>query len=149
MVDSNIKKEHTKNFFDKMVITGGAGLKPKNTLKKVVKRFLFKILKTFLPKDRLKRFYSSDYNSLSPIMQKSFVSVVNEHLDYCLQAIENKTFLVFGKNDKETPLYMAKKFNKNIKNSTLLVVEDAGHFCFVEKPALFNFAVKEFLLKKE
>ncbi|MBR2614808.1 MAG: alpha/beta hydrolase [Clostridia bacterium] len=163
--ENNIKKPHiiahsfgarialklasqNKNFFDKMVITGGAGLKPKKTLKKVIKRWLFKFLKIFLPKERLKGFYSKDYNSLSPVMQKSFVKIVNEHLDGRLSKIENKTLLIYGSLDKETPLYMAKRFNKNIKNSSLFVIKGAGHFCFVEKPDLFNFTVKEFLLKK-
>ena len=62
--------------------------------------------------------------------------------------IENKTLLIYGSLDKETPLYMAKRFNKNIKNSSLFIIKGAGHFCFVEKPDLFNFTVKEFLLKK-
>ena len=158
--ENNIKKPHIiahsfgarialkLAFFDKMVITGGAGLKPKKTLKKVIKRWLFKFLKIFLPKERLKGFYSKDYNSLSPVMQKSFVKIVNEHLDGRLSKIENKTLLIYGSLDKETPLYMAKRFNKNIKNSSLFVIKGAGHFCFVEKPDLFNFTVKEFLLKK-
>jgi len=163
--EQNIKKPHViahsfgariavklasqnKNFFDKIVLTGGAGLKPKKTVKKTLKRLLFNFLKIFLPKERLKRFYSKDYNLLSPVMQQSFIKIVNEHLEGCLDKIENKTLLIYGSLDKETPLYMAKRFNKNIKNSSLFIIKGAGHFCFVEKPSLFNFTVKEFLLKK-
>jgi pimeloyl-ACP methyl ester carboxylesterase len=53
---------------------------------------------------------------------------------------------VFGKEDRTTPLYMAKKLNQKIKNSKLIIIEDAGHFAFAEKPWLFNVYLKECLL---
>ncbi len=134
------------NFFDKLVLTGAAGLKPKNTIKKRIKKLGFNFLKKFAPKEKLKCFYSSDYLALSPIMQKSFIKIVNETLDYALPYIQNQTLLVFGKEDKETPLYMAKRFNENIKNSRLKIIEGAGHFCFLDKPHTFNMEVREFLL---
>jgi pimeloyl-ACP methyl ester carboxylesterase len=132
--------------FDKMVLTGCAGLKPKNTLNKTTKKVLFNFLKKFVKKERLKRFYSSDYLSLDPIMQQSFIKIVSEHLDDCLINIENPTLLLFGQNDKQTPLYMAKRLKAGIKNSKLIIFENSGHFCFLDKPIKFNTEVKEFLL---
>ena len=132
--------------FDKLVLTGCAGLKPKATLSKALKKTAFNLLKKFISKDKLKRFYSSDYLALDEVMRKSFIKIVNEHLDGVLSSIKNQTLLIFGKNDKETPLYMAKRLNKGIKNSSLLVFENAGHFCFLDKPIKFNTEVKEFLL---
>jgi pimeloyl-ACP methyl ester carboxylesterase len=136
------------DIFDKVVLTGSAGLKPKSTVKKTVKRLAFRSLKPFLGKERLKSFYSKDYLALSPIMRESFIKIVNEHLDDCLELINNKTLIIFGRNDTETPLYMAKKLNSGIKNSKLIVVNDAGHFCFIDKPLTFNTEVREFLLSK-
>lgn len=132
--------------FDRVVLTGSAGLKPKNTLKKVFKKTAFNMLKNFLPERRLERFYSSDYLALSPVMKESFKKIVNEHLDDKLKYINNQTLLVFGKEDTETPLYMAKKLLKGIKFSRLVVIPDAGHFCFIDKPMKFNMEVREFLL---
>ena len=60
--------------------------------------------------------------------------------------IDTATLIINGKLDAETPLYMAKKLNKNIKNSTLKVFEECGHFCFLDKPNKFNMEVREFLL---
>ena len=133
-------------FFNKLVLTGAAGLKPKNTLKKTVRRTVYRIFKRFVPKEKLSRFFSADYNALSAVMKESFKKIVSEHLDDRLKSINNPTLLVFGAKDKETPLYMAKRLNKGIGGSRLLVIENAGHFCFIDKPNKFNMEVKEFLL---
>lgn len=134
------------DLFDKIVLTGSAGLKPKFSLKKFCKTSLFKLLKKFVDKEKLKNFYSSDYNSLSPVMKKSFLLIVNEHLDDKLADIKNQTLIIFGKNDKETPVYFAKRLQKGIKNSKLILLENAGHFAFIDQATKFNLEVREFLL---
>lgn len=135
-----------KDFFNKLVLTGSAGLKPRYSLKKKVKGLVYKGLKPFVKKEKLEKLYSSDYNKLDSVMKKSFIKIVNEHLDGYLSQIENPTLLVYGELDKETPLYMARRLNKNIKNSTLKIYQRAGHFCFIDKPLKFNLEVEEFLL---
>lgn len=135
-----------KTAFDKIVLTGSAGLKPKFSIKKHIKKSTFNLIKKFVKKEKLKSFYSKDYLSLSPIMQQSFIKIINEHLNDKLCKIQNKTLIINGENDKETPLYMAKTLNKNIKNSSLIILKDAGHFAFLDCPYKFNSEVKEFLL---
>lgn len=135
--------------FDRIVLTGAAGLRPKSTFKKSVKKFAFNLLKKFTPKEKLNRFYSKDYLALDGVMRESFKKIVNEHLDYVLPYVDNKTLLVFGNNDKDTPLYMAKRFNGGIKNSRLCVIQGAGHFAFIDKSNKFNMEVREFLLSKD
>jgi pimeloyl-ACP methyl ester carboxylesterase len=81
-------------------------------------------------------------------MKNSFVKIVNEHLDYTLNGIKNKTLIVFGENDKETPLYMADRLYKGIKGSKKIIIKNAGHFSFIDKPLRFNTEVREFLLSK-
>lgn len=137
-----------KNFCDRLVLTGCAGIKPKITLKKACKKTLFNILKPFVRREKLRNFYSKDYLALSPVMKESFKKIIGEHLDDYLQDIENETLVIFGKDDKETPLYMAKRLNNGIKNSKLSVYKGAGHFCFIDKPCKFNLEVREFLLSK-
>ena len=134
--------------FDKIVLTGAAGLKPKRTLKFYIKRGLFKALKPLFGKKRLSKFYSKDFNALSPVMKQSFIKIVNEHTDALLDKVLNPTLLIFGENDRETPLYMAERFNKGIKDSTLTVIKGAGHFAFIDKPLRFNMEVREFLLSR-
>lgn len=137
---------YNEDIFDKLVLTGAAGLKPRFSLKKSAKKSAFDFLKKFLPKERLSAFYSSDYRALSDIMKKSFILIVNENLDDRIKFIKNPTLLVFGEKDRETPLYMARKLLKDLQNGRLVTVKNAGHFCFTEKPNNFNTEVKEFLL---
>lgn len=133
--------------FDKIVLTGAAGLKPRFSLKKTLKKRTFSLLKRFLPKEKLSGFYSEDYRSLSPVMRESFIKIVNEYVDGLLDRINNPTLIINGENDKETPPYSAKRFHKGIKNSKLVFIKNAGHFCFLEAPLKFNSEVREFLLE--
>ena len=135
-----------KDFFDKIVLTGAAGLKPKLSLIKRVKKGAFSVLKKFVKKERLKAFYSKDYLALDPVMKESFVKIVNEHLDGLLGDIVNETLIIYGSGDKDTPPYMAKRFHSGINGSKLIFIEGAGHFAFIDKPHKFNTEVKEFLL---
>ena len=128
---------------DKIVLTGAAGIRPRPSLKKGLAIARYKLRKR-LGLD-VSKFGSADYKALDGVMRQSFVSVVNERLEKEIKAVKNECLLVFGENDKETPLYMAKKLKRYIKNSSLVVIKDAGHFAFVDKPDQFDLIVKEFL----
>ena len=132
--------------FNKLVLTGCAGLKGKTTLKKAVKKTAFRLLKPFFNKESLKMCYSKDYLALSPVMRESFKLIVNEYLDCYLNKIKNPTLIIHGNKDKEVPLYLAKKLNLGIEKSLLNIYDGVGHFCFLEKPIKFSTEVKEFLL---
>lgn len=132
--------------FDKLILTGCAGLKPRFSIKKCTKKITFSMLKNFVKRERLKRFYSKDYLALSPIMKESFNLIVREYLDCYLKDISNRTLIINGRLDKDVPIYQAKRLHKGIENSTLSIFENAGHFCFLDKPNKFNLEVKEFLL---
>lgn len=114
---------------DRLVLLDSAGLKPRRKPGYYIRLCYYKLAKHF---GFMLNAGSDDYKALSSQMKKVFVSVVNEHLDSLLPLIKQKTLIIFGKNDKETPIYMAKRLNKNIKNSRLEILENAGHFCFVD-----------------
>ena len=137
-----------KNLLGKIVLTGSAGLKPKFSFKKFIKKWLNKLLKPFLSEKKRQAFYSKDYLMLDSVMKESFIKIVNEHLDYTLSSIENECLIINGTKDKETPIYMAKRLNKGLKNSKMILIKDAGHFSFIDNPAYFNREVREFLLSK-
>jgi pimeloyl-ACP methyl ester carboxylesterase len=77
-------------------------------------------------------------------MKQTFIKVVNEHLDYLLGDITVPTLILWGKSDKETPIYMAKKFHKNLKNSTLYIFE-GGHYSYVDSYIETCLKMEEFL----
>ena len=104
-----------------------------------------KLIKRFLSKEKRLLYGSKEYQLLRGAMRESYRLIVNEYQDNEVLLITNQTLIIFGENDTDTPLYMAKKFAKKIKNSTLYIVKNAGHFCFIEKPREINLLIKEFL----
>lgn len=134
----------------KMLLVGCAGIKPRRKPQYYIKTGIYKILKRTSPRLAKRwesRHSSPDYLALSPVMRESFKKIVNEHLDGVLCKIAAPTLLVFGDGDTETPLYMARRLNKGIAGSGLVIMKNCGHFCFVEKPTEFDLIAAEFLLK--
>ena len=91
------------------------------------------------------RFASADYKAMPTKLKPVFCSIVNTHLEELLSLIRCKTLIVYGSEDKQTPLYMAKRLNRKIQNSKLVVLQGAGHFCFVDRQVEFVSLVKDFL----
>ena len=130
------------SFFDlkinKLILIGCAGIKPRKTLKTMLKIKTYKILKAinnrvFFHID-LSRFGSSDYKNVTNNMRDFFIKVVNEDLRWLLKNIKTKTEIFVGKNDNSTPIYMARILNNNIKFSNLIILKNTGHFCFLDYP---------------
>ena len=140
-----IKLANIDNRLDKLILTGSAGLKPRRTLKYHFKVYSYKLLKKLFKNKQFKNFGSNEYKMLNGIEKQSYVKIVNEFLEDSASKIKNKTLIIFGSDDTETPIYMAKRFNKKITNSLLYVIKGAGHFCFIEKPYEFNAIMVEFL----
>lgn len=130
---------------NKLILTGSAGLKPKRTLKYRFKIAYYKLIKRFLSENAKSKFGSVEYKNLKGFDKQSYLKIVNEYLDEYLNKIKCNTLIIFGKDDRETPIYMAKKLSEKITNSTLFLLENAGHFCFVEKAVEFNLIANEFL----
>lgn len=131
-----------KEFVQSLVLIDSAGLKPKFSLIRYFRIKRYKHLKKLVqagqkPEYVLDRFGSQDYKTLDEDLKQVFVNVVNEDLSCLLNQIEQKTLILWGRHDKDTPRYMAKTFNKNIKNSKLFWL-DGGHFAYLtqQKKAL-------------
>lgn len=128
---------------NKLILVDSAGIKPKRKIKSKLKILKYKIYKAFHL--NLDKFGSSDYKSLSTNMKKTFVNIVNTNLEENAKLIETNTLIIYGENDPETPLYMAIKLKKLIKNSKLIVIKNTGHFCFLERKIIFNEEISNFL----
>lgn len=142
-----LKAASRHDIFDKIVLCGAAGLKRKFSLKRQLKKCAYKISRPFFKRDRLEKiFFSSDYNMTSGNSRESFKLVTSEYLDDCLEKINCDVLAINGDKDGETPLYLAKKLENNIKNCRLYIMKDCGHFCFIDDKTQFNYLVREFLL---
>lgn len=131
-----------RNAVSKLVLCDAAGLKPKLSLKKKIAVMKYKAAKRRgkVPENA----GSPDYAALPPAMKKVFVRVVNTHLDGLLKKINAPTLIFWGKNDKETPPYMARRLNRGIRDSGLVMLDGAGHFAYADRPDIFNAAVRVF-----
>lgn len=134
---------------NKLIVIGGAGVKPKFNIFNKIKIYIYKLKKCLnkfkLFKFDLSKYGSADYKDLNKVEKKTFVNVVNYNQSNQLSFIKAKTLLVWGEHDKSTPLYMAKIMNKKIKNSTLKIIRGGDHFCFLKNKQIVEFCVLNFL----
>jgi len=146
-------REFGKNHIQKVLITGGAGMKPRRSISYYFKKYTAKLLKApffILPSgprekamDKLrttslwKSLGSSDYSKLSGMMRETFVKSVTEHLEACLPDIPHEVLLLWGGDDEATPLYQAERMEKGIQNAALVVIDKAGHYAFLDRPKHF------------
>ena len=128
---------------DKVILVDSAGMKPRRKL-----GYYFRLAEYKLKKKlgmEVSKCGSPDYRNLSLNMKRVFLSIVSTHLEEYAKLMKQKTLIVFGENDTETPLYMARRLNRLIANSTLVVFDNCSHFCFQEKPHEFCKTTLQFL----
>lgn len=127
----------------KLVLTDSAGLKPRFDIRKKYKiaKYRYRV-KHGKPLDGMG---SIDYNNTEASMRGVFVRIVNSHLDKLLPFIKCRTLIVWGKDDKDTPPYMARRFKRGIADSTLVFV-DGGHYGYIDSNCKFLRLLKSFVL---
>jgi len=149
-----------KQLIGKVLITGGAGMKPRRSAKFYFKKYLAKSLKfpfTLMPNalgekglnwirstKLWKSLGSSDYQILQGVMREIFVKTVSEYLENTLPIINQEVLLLWGANDESTPIYQAKVLERGIKNSGLAIIENAGHYAFLDRPHQFKVITETF-----
>lgn len=148
-----LSDSNTSTLFDKVLITGGAGMKPKRGLGYYRRLYTAKLLKApflLLPGSLRekslawlrqtavwKSLGSGEYKELSGVMRETFVKTVTEYLEPTLPKIQQEVFLLWGENDDATPVYQAKRMDDRLKNSALVTIPDAGHYAFLDQPQKF------------
>jgi len=125
--------------FSKLIIVNASGIKPKNSFKKKVFRGISKGAATLekIPgvskiSGGLKHAYYKflvgelDYYKAGP-MRETFKNIIAEDLDNELSNISTPTMIIWGKEDKITPIWMGEKMHSLIGDSKLEIVEGKGH----------------------
>jgi pimeloyl-ACP methyl ester carboxylesterase len=77
------------------------------------------------------RFGSRDYKQAGDL-RKTLVKTVNEDLSLQAQSIDVPTLLLWGEDDRETPVDLARSFNRLIKDSELHIFPGKGHEPFAD-----------------
>lgn len=146
-----------ENETHKLIFVDSAGIKPKRKLMYYIKVYSYKTIKNLLRLPILKAYSESilekykrklgseDYRNISGVMQQTMVKVVNEDLKHRLPLIKSPTLLIWGENDTATPVSDGKIMERLIPDAGLVVLKNAGHFCYLEKLGDFLIIVKNFL----
>lgn len=88
---------------------------------------------------------NSDYQKASPKMKQIMTKILQEDLTENLSKIKTTTLILWGKQDKDTPLWMAKMIHQKIKGSKLKVFDGFRHGLPLFGPELVAREIKEFL----
>ncbi|MCQ2521820.1 MAG: alpha/beta hydrolase [Lachnospiraceae bacterium] len=134
----------------RIVLVDSAGVMPKKTLWKRIKQARYKFYKKLagtriaqkicpeLIADWKSRQGSADYRNASPIMKGCLVKAVNEDLTALFPKVTKDVLLIWGDKDTATPLSDAQLMESKMPSAGLAVVEGTGHYCFLEKPQIFQ-----------
>ena len=139
---------------NKLILVNSAGVKPPRSTRYYFKVSLAKVAKYFgkrfgragrVVRNRLYlAIQSKDYSNAGPL-RDTFIKIVNEDLAPILPRIESPTLLIWGENDKDTPLSSGRLMQKLIPKSELLILKDAGHFSYVDQFGKFCLFSEKFL----
>lgn len=131
----------SKGLCKSLILTSAAGLKPKRGIKYYYRVLKHKFCKLFRIKHKAG---SKDYMALSLKMKKTFVNIVSTYLDKYAIHINVPTILFWGKKDKDTPFYMAKRLKKLIKTSEIISFKKSNHFCYIQNWKIFIMIINSF-----
>ena len=141
---------------DHLVLVDSAGIRAPRTLRlrsrglvaRSARRLLSHPLAGQTGRRALARVYSwlgmSDYASAGPL-RATLVRIVNEDLSGLLPQISAPTLVVWGAQDRETPLWMGRQMARTIPGAEFLLLERAGHFSYLERPEAFQARLLDFL----
>ena len=142
----------------KIVLMDAAGVMPKRSAWAKFKIKRYKVLKKIaankvvyalfpeLIDDWRSRQGSADYRNASPVMRSCMVMAVNEDLTDLMPKITQDTLLIWGDIDTATPIGDAHIMEEKIQNAGLAVLKGAGHYAFLEQPAVFRQIIRSFLI---
>ncbi len=137
---------------NKILMIDVAGVKPKRSIRYYLQIAKYKRLKRLVLQGKkeqsvLDKYGSLDYKCISGIMRQTFVNIVNENLKPYFKQIKCDVLIFWGKDDHDTPLYMAKKIKRWVKNSVLYIAKNAGHFSYIDAEKKFYPIFYEFMIK--
>lgn len=139
-----------------LILTGSSGLFEHAFGKQYLKRKNYDSVKEiaqstfFDPKVATKDMVDEVFHSVNDRNRglrliKTAKSAIRHNLEKKLHKIKVPTLLVWGKEDRITPLFVGKRFNELITTSTLVTLEKCGHAPMMELPTKFNEVMHSFI----
>ena len=141
----------------KIILVDSAGVIPKRGLDYKFKVAVYKIGKRIMLSPLMKKLFpraverwqakqgSADYAAASPVMRGCLVKAVNEDLTPLFPLVKQETLLIWGTLDDATPLSDGILMEERMPDAGLVKIEGAGHFSWLDNPALFNAVIRSYL----
>jgi pimeloyl-ACP methyl ester carboxylesterase len=139
---------------DKLVLLNAAGVRPPRGMRYYGRYAIGRLGKALaacfgkLGRRAQSRLYSlaasPDYLRSGPL-RETFVKVVNEDLRPLLPSVRPPALLIWGASDKDTPPMLGRIMAREMSNAQLVVLEGAGHFCYIDQPMKVGLLVNKFL----
>ena len=104
---------------------------------------LFRFWKETIRK-KLYRMIGSDYADAGALSD-TFVRIIAEDVSASARMIEMSVLLIWGADDTQTPLAEGRRLSSLISQSTLRVINKAGHFVHKEHPREVARIIKEYM----
>jgi pimeloyl-ACP methyl ester carboxylesterase len=138
----------------KIVFCASAGLPYKKSLGRSLKKARYRLARLLaslgiIKKERLKKYFSLDYRVLPENMRGTFKNIVSEDLTETISKIRSPSLIIWGDKDRQTPYYMAKRWQELVKGSALVTMHGYGHYCFLDDAERFLRACDEFLRQED
>jgi pimeloyl-ACP methyl ester carboxylesterase len=137
---------------EKLILVDSAGLKPRVSARRKVVASMSKVGKVLfrgkvgerIKKSVYDRIGARDYVEASPLMKEVFKKTVSEDLRKYISGIKTKSLVIWGEDDLDTPVADAYELAE-IKGARLVILPEAGHYVFFDKPAEVLREIREFL----
>ena len=131
-----------------LILTGTPGFSP---FTKKLFIALAKIGKIFFHSSQLRDWYyyiigARDYYRAKGVMKNTFKNIVSESLVPYMKSVHIPTLLVWGEDDLLVPVWVAKKMEKTIQKSQLIIIPNSGHNVSFAHPKEFVKNIYDFLL---
>lgn len=126
-----------------LVLADSAGFAANQSKKKIMAALAKAVKPVFKPQFMqglrqgiYRKIGAEDYVA-TPELQQTYVKVINEDLTEDMKKVNIPTLIIWGENDKDTPIEFGKRMRQLIAGSKLEVLPNAGHFSFVDQPEEF------------
>ncbi len=124
----------------KLVLANSAGIR-RSGVKKHAITLAAKLTKPFFAprfmQNARKKIYAmlgaEDYLSTPPELRDTFRAVIGEDITPILPSVKHETLIIWGYSDRATPIRDAHIFARLMPNARLVILQDAGHYSFLDK----------------
>lgn len=132
---------------EKLILVDSSGIRNKPPLVRA-KIIAYKAAKSLLPEallNPLRKLLGSDDYQNAGALRQTFLKIINADIQKDLAAVNVPTLLIWGEEDRDTPLDQARLFSRLIPDANLKTIKDCGHFPFLDQPDAFITTVIDFI----